>query len=341
MLKSTLLLLFLTMIDVAGAEFSGPMLVYIIAGQSNCVGKGDADALPDVLKKAPPEMQLYQRGNGFTAGWRPLGPYPAGDSQQKMYKTGPMQFGPEISLGHALRERHPDRRIGLIKCSVGGTSVLVWSKDHGSPEWRQVAEPAGLAADKTTLYPGLIGDIRTALAEIDGPAQVQAFVWIQAEKDSMHPVSAAAWPGRVMRLRQDLAADLGWKADLPLVVMGPHVQVWERGPAPHAAQILAGIRAASASAGVISASRLQETSGLAELPATAFAKELGQMRAFLPGCLTQFEGVGIMQRGLETEAGKHPNVTVVRSDDLTTHEGLHFDTAGQIELGKRIAQAVP
>ena len=193
--KTALLLMTLTL--VVAAEGSDPMLVYVIAGQSNCVGTGDADALPDALTKTPPEVQLYQRGNRFAAGWRPLGPYPAGDSQQKMYKTGPMQFGPEISLGHALRERHPGRRIGLIKCAVGGTSVLVWSKDHGSPEWRQVAEPAGLAADKTTLYPSLIDDIRKALAATEGPTQIQAFVWIQAEKDSMHPASATAWPGRV------------------------------------------------------------------------------------------------------------------------------------------------
>lgn len=318
-----------------------PMKLFILSGQSNCVGKGCGDKLPAEYRPTTDNLLLYQNSWGLK-GWQKLAPYPSNPGQAKMYGCGDTMFGPEISFGCAIQKQFPNDRIGIVKVCVGGTSVLIWSKDFGSPEWKKLMEEAGLkySPEKDNFYQRLLlPEVTQALAKAraNGPVEVAGFVWVQTERDSVHPATARAWAKRVVQLHRDLAADVGFSADIPLIVMGPHFHVWEKGPSEHAAKILAGVRAASAG-GTVDLPRLKEACKLSAMSDADFTKELGKMRCFiLPDTLRQIEGVGIMQRGLEELAQQHPNLRVVRSDDLPTHEGLHFDTAGQIELGRRIA----
>ncbi len=48
-------------------------------------------------------------------------------------------FCPEIAFGHAMAKAWPDETIGIIKFSIGGTSILT-----GKPDWsKQDADRAG------------------------------------------------------------------------------------------------------------------------------------------------------------------------------------------------------
>ena len=325
-------------LTVALAE-AAPIKLFIFAGQSNCVGKGCGDKLPAEYQAPPADVLLYQNSWGLK-GWQKLAPYPANPGQAKMYGCGDTMFGPELSFGHALRQQLPKDRIGIIKVALGGTSVASWSKDFGSPANRTVMEAVGYKdlASQKSLYALLLKNVRAALASVEGPFEMAGFVWVQAERDSQHPAAARVWAARVLQLHRDLAADIGYPASVPLVVMAPHFHIFEKGESEHATKILAGVRAV-ATGGAVTMDRLREAAGLGAVGDAEMKKALGKLRVYGEGGLQQFECVGIMQRSLEELARQHPNLRIVRSDDLPTHEGLHFDTAGQIELGRRIAAA--
>jgi hypothetical protein len=325
---------------LAAQAVEKPMKLFILSGQSNCVGKGCGDKLPAEYRETPDNLLLYQNSWGLK-GWQKLAPYPAHPGQAKMYGCGDTMFGPEISFGHAIQKQFPNDRIGIVKVCVGGTSVASWSKDFGSPANRAVMEAVGYKdiASQKSLYAMLLADVRAALASVAGQFEVAGFVWIQAERDSQHPAAARVWPQRVLQLHRDLAADIGYPASVPLVVMGPHYQVYEKGQTEHAAPMLAAIRQAAAAGGPVTMDRLRQAAGLGAVGDAEMKKALGKLHVYGEDGLRQFECVGIMHRGLDELAKQHPNLRIVQSDDLPTHEGLHFDTAGVIELGRRLAQA--
>ena len=315
------------------------MKIFILAGQSNCVGKGCAGDLPPELATLPPGVMLYQNSWGMK-GWQPLGPYPSNPGQAKMYGCGDKMFGPEIAFGHEMRKRFPNDRIGIVKVCVGGTSVLVWSKDHGSPEWMRLFQAWGKdLAQSKPLYPQLTGDLRKALDSCGSPYKVCAFVWIQAEADSDNPETAKAWPGRVLQLHKDVAADIGYSPGIPLIVMSPHIHAMELQDNPLTASLRNGMKRASEEGGAVTKERLLKLAGLKDTLPRDIEKALKTMRFFPPDAWRQIEGVGIMNRGLRDLALNNANVTIVESDDLPTHENIHFTSAGLVELGRRLALA--
>jgi hypothetical protein len=324
----------------ASAGAARPMRVFILAGQSNCEGNGDGDKLPAELATAGPDLVMWSESD---KKWGPLAARPSNPVLAKMYGLGATQFGPEISFGHAMREAYPDHRIGIVKVAVGGTSVLIWSKDFGSPEWTALMDAAGFPHRQSEglyarlLLPTVAHALATARAE--GPAEVSAFVWVQAEKDSVSLDAARAWAPRVVKLHQDLAADAGYRPDIPLVVMAPHTHIFERGASTHAEKILAGVRKAVDAGGPVTPESLRALCGLDESSVKQFQGELMKMKYWVPACYAQIESVGIMERGLREMAARHPNLAIVESDDLSTIEGLHFDTDGILELGRRLAAA--
>jgi hypothetical protein len=134
--------------------------------------------------------------------------------------------------------------------------------------------------------------------------------------------------------------------------MRPHFHIFVKDPdescvihkrkrcfSTHADAILKAVRKAAGEGGPVSAERLRKLAGLEEMTDKAFESELMKMHCWPPACHTQIEAVGIMNRGLDAERARHPNLTPVRSDDLPTIEGLHFNTAGILELGRRLAAA--
>jgi len=115
----------------------------------------------------------------------------------------------------------------------------------------------------------------------------------------------------------------------------------ERCFSPYGQAILGGLRTAAEEGGAVTTERLRGLAGLTKLTDKEFESELGKMPLYRPppACYTQMENFGIMNRGLDGQVAEHPNVVAVRSDDLPTIEGLHFNTEGILELGRRLAAA--
>ena len=332
-----------------------PLKLFILCGQSNCEGNGDGDKLQPELTTPDQYLMIWSENE---KAWKPLVPSPSNPSLAKMYGLGATQFGPEISFGHAMRKVYPNHRIGIVKVAVGGTSVLLWSKDFGSPEWKALMDAEKIKYNEgqsfyaRLLLPQVTHAIEAARAE--GSVEVAALVHVQTEADSDRLKWAREWAPRVVKLHQDLAADAGYSPGIPLVVMRPHIQIYvkeaaevcvihksERCFSPYGQAILGGLRTAAEEGGAVTTERLRGLAGLTKLTDKEFESELGKMHLYRPppACYTQMEDFGIMNRGLDGQVAEHPNVVAVRSDDLPTIEGLHFNTEGILELGRRLAAA--
>ncbi len=97
---------------------------FICAGQSNRVGWGDSTQLPDDIRKGNVRVLMFEDGK-----WQPLRPHaPAFGGQTKAGLTE-YHFGPEIAFGNEMAKAWPEETIGVIKFSIGGTSLLAWKPD--------------------------------------------------------------------------------------------------------------------------------------------------------------------------------------------------------------------
>ncbi|MBE7465340.1 MAG: hypothetical protein HS116_17825 [Planctomycetes bacterium] len=164
------------------------MKLVILAGQSNVVGRGKADELPEAFAKPPEQVRLFEKG-----AWKAL--------------TAGSSVGPEVGAGFALAAAWPQREIGLLKVAAGGTSLLDWWPD-GAPR------PEGAAPQKGKgLYAKLLAEFGAATK--DRPFELVAFFWGQGlgdAKDGLGPTREKNITLFIGRLRKDLG-----KPDLPFV----------------------------------------------------------------------------------------------------------------------------
>jgi pimeloyl-ACP methyl ester carboxylesterase len=175
-------LIFLTLF--AAPSTARETRVFILAGQSNMVGTGNPNALPESLKALPKNVSLYWNG------WKPT-----------LAETN--RFGVEVGLAHDLSTPDDDRPILLVKFAVDGTSLLAWS-----PNWHE--NTAELTKNKWAgnLYKRLLREVSIATA--DTPFKLEALIWVQGESDAKYPIAGNQYLNHfsefIYRLREDLNA---------------------------------------------------------------------------------------------------------------------------------------
>ena len=138
--------------------------VFVLAGQSNMVGRGDTSELSAPYDSPQPDVKIW---NG--SGWSTLAP-------------GGGDHGPELSLGRTLAD-HYGETIYFVKRAEGGASL---APDPARPDksW----DP-----DTGTLYDELKTRVEDALANLGGGADVKGFFWMQGEADSKDEAHAGAY----------------------------------------------------------------------------------------------------------------------------------------------------
>lgn len=172
-------------------------LVYLIGGQSNGNGRGDASQLTGPLASPQKDVRLYWHRTQKTANvghlvedqWIDLAP---GSGQGQTNPVYPKEFGPELSFGRALADARPEAKIALVKYTHGGSSL------HGN--W----------AENGPMYKTFVSTTRAALAALTAAGhthELRGMIWQQGEADTEKEWPAAYQTNLtnlISRVRKDL-----------------------------------------------------------------------------------------------------------------------------------------
>ncbi|CAN5244496.1 hypothetical protein BH11PLA2_BH11PLA2_10160 [soil metagenome] len=155
--------------------------VFIVAGQSNCDGRGQAKDLTGPLAKwAKPQEDVkiaYScsslRGAVQTSeGFKPLQPgWSVAPGKNKPAKLPSTTFGPEVAFGRGVADHLKGKHVAIIKFAEGGTSLAKdWNPDV-----------------KDRLYTAFHVFMQKSLKDLNGQghtATIRGMIWHQGESDA-------------------------------------------------------------------------------------------------------------------------------------------------------------
>ena len=207
-MKPIHLLSILSLATVARAEHYD---IFLVAGQSNCDGRGAAkELIGDLAPYAEPQSDVpiaYScsslRGPVLHSdGFQPLQPgwsVAPGRNKPKSLPSG--TFGPEVSFGRAVADALPDRHVALIKYAEGGTNL----KRDWNPAVRDRLYDAFLAYVAQSLK---------ILTDRGDTYELRGMIWHQGESDAGLP------EGEYQNLLTDFIAKVRAALDAPELPFG-------------------------------------------------------------------------------------------------------------------------
>lgn len=222
MMKTLLALLLLSFSKVAtSAEY----LTFYLGGQSNMDGYGYVNKLPAALQTEQNVMIFHGNGAfdnqpaGGLGKWSKLKPgHGTGFNSDGQSNTYSERFGSELTFAASLAKQFPNRKIALIKYSVGGTGLhLKTGYGNWSPDFTE--------GDSINQYDNFLTTINNAFSvpDIDGDGESDTLVpagilWMQGEADAhTSKESANAYFDNLNRLMALIRAALR-KDDVPVVI---------------------------------------------------------------------------------------------------------------------------
>ncbi len=185
-----------------------PMKVFILAGQSNMVGWGDSLKASEELRKGNDRVLMFENGT-----WQPLKPFKKASRGQRRFGMTEFSFGPEVAFAHAMAEAWPDETIGIVKYSVGGTSILTWK-----PNWSKADADRVGQARHGALYKKLMAKLEKAGSGRD--LEIVGFLWLQGGGDMKKVDVAQEYLGNLKSLVAAVRKDAG-VAELPFLFGSP------------------------------------------------------------------------------------------------------------------------
>jgi len=172
-LFSTILLLIYTL--SVSVPASAKVRIYILAGQSNMMGKGKTYQLPAAYKRQPRNVKFYYQGR-----LRPLARY--------------SHFGPEVSFAHEIARSLPNDTHIIIKHVATGSSIKQWLP--GSPLFNGMLRQRGFVKVNSGSY------------DDKNNIKVDAIIWMQGEKDARTRQNATSYEGNLKRFISGLRRKL-------------------------------------------------------------------------------------------------------------------------------------
>lgn len=167
----TLVTMFIAHLAIPAHAAEKPIKAFILAGQSNMVGWGDSTKLPEDLRKGNDRVLMFEDGE-----WQPLRPHEPANQGQRRVGLTEFHFGPEIAFGHEMEKVWPDETIGIIKFSIGGTSLLAWK-----PDWKKEDADRVGQGRHGSLYQKLMQQVDEARKARD--VEIVGFLWLQGGGD--------------------------------------------------------------------------------------------------------------------------------------------------------------
>ncbi|MDG0967693.1 MAG: sialate O-acetylesterase [Flavobacteriaceae bacterium] len=185
---SFFILLFLSLTGISLGQSTQKTKVFLLAGQSNMDGRGDASKLSEaemkLLANASQKIHFIYKGT-------------VGEGNAIQYKgaldfTNPWSFvkqkfriekcfGPELFFGVELVKNYPKQDYLFIKRSQGGTSLYgAWN-----PNWSFEKASFFNEQNKPKLYQDFIDLVDAELAELHPDSyEIVGMLWVQGETDS-------------------------------------------------------------------------------------------------------------------------------------------------------------
>ena len=185
---SLFILLFLSFAGISLGQNTQKTKVFLLAGQSNMDGRGDASKLSEaemkLLTNASQKIHFVYKGTvgegnairydgalDFTNPWNFV------KQKFRIEKC----FGPELFFGVELVKNYPKQDYLFIKRSQGGTSLYgAWN-----PNWSFEKASFFNEQDKPKLYQDFIDLVDAELAELHPDSyEIVGMLWVQGETDS-------------------------------------------------------------------------------------------------------------------------------------------------------------
>lgn len=209
-------------------EAGGTIKVFLLAGQSNMAGHGDADDLTGALAgylSPQADVNIWRsfqdEGNavGSTNGWIPLAPE-FGDfynlRNSPTFGGREPSFGPEVSFGKAVAVALPDDEIYLIKHAWGATSL--------AGGWDPVAGTSSGVMTGSNTTPGLqynlfTSTVASALTNLDNAGlsyEIAGMLWLQGESDAINASTDNAYEANLTAFIAQTRTNYG--DDLPFII---------------------------------------------------------------------------------------------------------------------------
>jgi hypothetical protein len=181
--------LFLACASVSLAQNNQKIKVFILAGQSNMDGRGNADLLTKkeqrALAFAQERIQFFYKGtvNNMKEMVVIDGPLDVTDPWEFVKKKFRLNkcFGPELFFGIELSKAYPNQDFLFIKRSQGGTSLYgAWN-----PDWHFEKAQITKEENKRKLFRDLISTIDQRLNNLPPDSyELAGMLWVQGESDS-------------------------------------------------------------------------------------------------------------------------------------------------------------
>ena len=225
----TLIRAFLIFVLAASSARSAepPVIVFILAGQSNMQGQGvvdmdHADHYNGGKGNLVWSMQHSASRDRMRHLRKPNGDWVVRNDVRISFKaddnvrdggltigyTGygrSTHIGPELQFGHAVGN-HFEQRVLLIKTAWGGKSLHV--------DFR----PPSSGGETGAYYKQMIAEVHDALARIkDAPFELAGFIWMQGWNDMISSEATAEYADNLAHLARDVRTEFDQPA-LPIVV---------------------------------------------------------------------------------------------------------------------------
>lgn len=156
------------------AKHDAPLPIFILAGQSNCVGRGNPEELPsDLVERISKSVRIcfdlerHRPEETHTSGWVSLTP------QCQVNPQFGKHFGPEFSIADGLLPKFKHSELLVAKFAMGSSSLVMPNRDNGDPEWN----PEG---EHMTAF---IQFLRDQCKRLDRPAYFAGIFWNQGNSD--------------------------------------------------------------------------------------------------------------------------------------------------------------
>lgn len=218
-----LIALFLSFTGVLLGQSARKTKVFVLAGQSNMDGRGNADLLSKeeliALKFAQERIQFYYKGT-VNDGNDPIvvdGPLDVNDPWPFVKKKFRLNkcFGPELFFGIALSKAYPKEKFLFVKRSQGGTSLYgAWN-----PNWSIEKARLKNEEDKPKLFEDFISTTDAQLAKLPpGSFEIVGMLWVQGESDN-GPLPSSTYGQNISVLIQKVR-DYYRVPDMPFLMLG-------------------------------------------------------------------------------------------------------------------------